>query len=140
MRRTPIDRYLRQKPPATRKVLAQVRDAISHAIPEATEVLSYQMPAYRLPEGMVLYFAGFTAHYSVYPVTAGVARVMGARLAKHRHGRGTLRFSFDDKVPVALIGRIAKVRAFETKERAAARKAKRRTVARAGGQKSKPRR
>jgi uncharacterized protein YdhG (YjbR/CyaY superfamily) len=111
----PVSEYLAEQPPAARKVLARVRAILRKALPGATEGLSYRIPVYKIEGRMVLYFAGFAAHYSIYPVTAAVTRELGEAIADRLHGRGTIRFAYDEPVPVRLITRIARVRAAEAR-------------------------
>lgn len=100
--------YLAAQPPATRKVLRQVRAALRKALPKAEEVISYSMPAYRQHGYVVVFFAGWKEHFSLYPVGPAVVAKFGDALAAHEVSKGTVRFPLDEKVPVGLIGRIAK--------------------------------
>lgn len=110
-----VDRYLAAQPPATRAVLERVRAAIRKAVPDAEECISYQIPAYKLPGGTVIHFAGWKAHYALYPASALVVETFGDELAGRDMSKGTIRFPLDEKVPVGLIGRIAKLRAKEVR-------------------------
>jgi len=105
--------YIAAQPPQARRVLKRVRAAIRKALPGATEGISFRIPIYRLDGRMVLYFAGFQRHYSIYPATAGVKAALGKELAGFLHSKGTIRFSLEDAVPTRLITRIAKLRAAE---------------------------
>lgn len=121
-RSTPtVDAYLAAQPPATRAVLERVRAAIRRAVPKAEECISYQIPAYKLPGGTVIHFAGWKAHYALYPASALVVETFGHELTGRDMSKGTIRFPLDEKVPVGLIGRIAKLRAKEVQARATAR-------------------
>ena len=62
-----IHEYIASQPEAARVVLERVRGAIRKALPGAEEAISYQIPAYKLHGGLVLYFAGWKKHYSLYP-------------------------------------------------------------------------
>jgi uncharacterized protein YdhG (YjbR/CyaY superfamily) len=62
---------------------------------------------------MVLYFAGFQRHYSIYPATARVVAALGKELAGLVHSKATIRFPLGNAVPVRLIARIAKLQAAE---------------------------
>ena len=62
-----VDEYIAAQPETARVVLKRVRITISKALPGAVEVMSYKMPAYKLRGGVVLYFAGWKQHYSLYP-------------------------------------------------------------------------
>jgi uncharacterized protein YdhG (YjbR/CyaY superfamily) len=116
-----VEEYLVAQPAATRPVLDKVRAAIRKALPKAEEVISYQIPAYRLPGGVVIFFAGWKEHFSVYPATDGVIAAFKDKLAGYKVSRGTIRFPLEDGVPVALIVGIAKQRAKEVAVRAAAK-------------------
>jgi uncharacterized protein YdhG (YjbR/CyaY superfamily) len=118
-----VDEYISTQPDAVQSVLRRVRSAIRKALPGADEVISYQIPAYRLSEGNVLYFAGWKQHYSLYPATAGVVAAFGRELEPYEVRKGTIRFPLSRPVPVRLIERIAKLRAKETIARARAKQA-----------------
>jgi uncharacterized protein YdhG (YjbR/CyaY superfamily) len=128
-----VDDYLAAQPEPARSVLARVRATIRKALPRATEGISYQIPIYKLGGLMVLYFAGFQRHYSIYPATARVVGALEKELAGSLHSKATIHFSFADAVPTRLITRIAKLRAAEVAERELARSAKR-----AASRKAKP--
>ena len=121
-----VDDYIASQPPSAQPILQRVRSAIRKALPAAEEVISYQIPAYRLHGGVVIYFAGFKEHFSIYPATAPLIKAMKDDLAPYEYNnKGTIRFPLA-KPPVGLIGRIAKFRAQEAKARALARPAKKR--------------
>ena len=110
-----VDAYLAAQPPATRVVLERVRAAIRKAVPAAEECISYQIPAYKLPGGTVIHFAGWKAHFSLYPASALIVEAFADELAGRIASKGTIRFPLDERVPVGLIGRIAKLRAQEVR-------------------------
>jgi uncharacterized protein YdhG (YjbR/CyaY superfamily) len=66
-RATSIDDYLAAQPDAARRVLERLRRTIRAALPGADETISYGIPAYKLHGRVVLYFAGWREHYSLYP-------------------------------------------------------------------------
>jgi uncharacterized protein YdhG (YjbR/CyaY superfamily) len=120
-----VDDYIASQPEAVRPALERVRGAIRKAVPGVREVISYQMPAYRLDGGMVLYFAGWKRHYSIYPATADLVAAFEEELAAYEvNNKGTIRFPLDGRVPVGLIGRIARFRAKQVREREKAKKAR----------------
>ena len=92
-------------------MLARVRDIIRRAIPDAEETISYKIPTYRLHGRVVLYFAGWKTHYSLYPVSAGVLAAIKVPPGKYEIKNSTIRFALDKPVPATLIARIAKLRA-----------------------------
>ena len=111
-----VDDYIAAQPMAARAMLERVRATIRKALPRATEGVSYQIPVYRIDGRMVLYFAGFQHHYSIYPATARVVQALGEELKSLLHSKATIRFSYTDAVPAQLISRIAKLRAAEAAE------------------------
>ncbi len=108
-----VDEYIATHPAEVQAILQRVRDAIRRALPDAEETISYQIPAYRLHGGTVLYFAAWKRHYSVYPATDGVVAACAGGSAPYEVSKGTLRFPLSEPVPEELIERIAKVRAEE---------------------------
>jgi len=119
-----VGAYIAAQPLLARAVLRRVRATIRKALPGATEGISYRIPIYRLGGRMVLYFAGFRHHYSIYPATARVKRALRKELIGLVHSKGTIRFPLDRAVPPRLIARIAKLRAAEAAELDVARRAK----------------
>jgi uncharacterized protein YdhG (YjbR/CyaY superfamily) len=120
-----VDHYLASQPEAVQGVLERVRSCIRKAVPGAQEVISYQIPAYKLHGRIVLYFAGWKEHYSIYPATAPLVAALKDELAPHLFSKGTIRFSLSQRVPLGLIGRIAKFRAKEVAAKENAKKAAR---------------
>ncbi len=118
-----VDDYLDSQPEAVRPTLARVRTTIRKAIPNAAEAISYQIPAYKLPGGTVLFFAGWKQHYSLYPATAPLLAAFKKDLAGYEVSKGTIRFPLSEPVPAKLIERIAKFRAKEVAEIGAAKTA-----------------
>ena len=125
-----VDEYIASQPEAVQRILTQVRRAIRKAVPAAEEVISYQIPAYKLRGGAVIYFAAWKRHYSLYPATGSLVAAFKDDLAPYEISKGTIRFPLAARVPVGLIGRVAKFRAREVSERAAAKAsaAKKRTA------------
>ena len=114
-----VDAYIATKPADVQTILQRVRSTIRKAIPGAEEVISYQIPAYKLPGGLVIYFAGWKQHYSLYPATGPLVGAFKDELAGYEISKGTIRFPLAEPVPVKLIAAIATFRAKEVAERAA---------------------
>ncbi|MFN8062336.1 MAG: DUF1801 domain-containing protein [Vicinamibacterales bacterium] len=111
-----VDAYLAAQPPDARRALAQVREAIRKALPEAEEGLSYGMPTCTWRGRYLVYYAGWKAHYSLYPATRYVMEALGDALTPYVVHKGTIRLPLDADVPVRLIARIVKARAREEAE------------------------
>jgi uncharacterized protein YdhG (YjbR/CyaY superfamily) len=116
-----VDEYIASQPAAVQSILGRVRSAIRKAVPGAQEVISYNMPTYKLYDGRLLYFAAWKQHYAIYAATDGVVAAFHDELASYEIDKGTIRFPLSAPVPVKLIGRIAKFRAKEAAERIKAR-------------------
>jgi uncharacterized protein YdhG (YjbR/CyaY superfamily) len=111
-----VDEYIASQPEAVQGVLERVRSIIRKAVPGAEEVISYQIPAYKVRGGRVLYFAGWKKHYSLYPATEQLVAALRDELAPYELRKGTIRFPLSEPIPVKLIERIAKFRAKEVAE------------------------
>lgn len=105
-----VDDYLAAQPPLARRLLKRVRTVIRRTLPDAEEVISYGIPAYRLNKRIAIYFAGWKDHFSLYPISK---RMETALEGHDLSGRGTIRFSYEDRLPVHLISQIAQLRAAE---------------------------
>ena len=127
-----VNEYIAAQPRAAQGILRRVRTIIRKAVPGGKDVIAYQIPAYRTDRGIVLYFAAWKHHYSLYPVTRRLQEAFKDALSPYEKSKGTIRFPLSDPVPVGLIKRIAKFRAKEvaqrTKKQGAARKPRRRTA------------
>jgi uncharacterized protein YdhG (YjbR/CyaY superfamily) len=119
-----VDEYIAMQPEGVRSILQRVRSTICKAVPSAEEAISYQIPAYKLPAGAMLYFAGWKQHFSLYPATARLVAAFKNDLAPYKISKGTIRFPLSEPLPVRLIERIAKFRAKEVAGRARARPAR----------------
>jgi uncharacterized protein YdhG (YjbR/CyaY superfamily) len=118
-----VDDYIATKPQTVQAILERVRGAIRKAVPRAKEVISYQIPAYKLDGGTVIFFAGWKEHYSLYPASDRLVKAFKSDLAPYKISKGTIRFPLDEPVPAKLIADIAKFRAKETSERLKAKSA-----------------
>lgn len=108
-----VDEYIALQPEAVQDVLHRVRNTIRKAVPKAEEMISYQIPAYKLEGSPLLYFAGWKQHYSLYPASGPVVTTFKNDLAPYKISKGTIRFPLSEPVPVNLIEKIAKFRAKE---------------------------
>jgi uncharacterized protein YdhG (YjbR/CyaY superfamily) len=114
-----VDSYIADCPLPARTALNTVRRAIRKALPRAEEVISYAIPAYRLHGSTVIYFAAWREHYSIYPANARLVAAFGKQLAPYEvNNKGTIRFPLSGRVPVTLIGNLAKFLAREAADRA----------------------
>lgn len=100
-----VDAYIAASDPEVREMLRTIRKTATAAVPDATECISYQMPALRHKK-VFFYFAAFKKHIGVYPPVQDEA--LAAELAPYRGPKGNLQFPLDEPLPYALIGRVAR--------------------------------
>ena len=105
--------YIAGFPRPVQSVLKRVRAIIRKSVPGAEEVISYQIPGYKLHGKPVLYFAAFKEHYSLYPSNARLVARFKDKLEGYEKSKGTIRFPLSEGVPEKLIAQIAKFRAKE---------------------------
>jgi uncharacterized protein YdhG (YjbR/CyaY superfamily) len=117
-----IDEYLARFPSEVRAVLDKVRATIRKAAPDAQEIISYQMPAFK-QHGILVYFAGWKQHIGLYPPICGDKAIEQA-VARYAGPKGNLQFPLDEPIPYALIQRIVKLRVKQDQEKAAAKRKK----------------
>lgn len=108
-----VEAYLADVPQDVRSRLVQIRAEIRKAVPEASESISYAIPAFKFEGRPLLYFAAFKAHIGLYPMTGGIKEAFAQALEPYAQSKGTVRFAHDQPVPFALIGKLAKYRAAE---------------------------
>ena len=116
------DSYIAAFPKDVQARLKQVRRTIRAAAPKATEVISYNIPAFK-QHGMLVYFAGFKGHVGLYPPVRGNAALQKA-VTKYAGPKGNLRFPHGEPLPLALIARIVRHKLKEDAARARVRKKK----------------
>lgn len=100
-----IDDYIASASPEAKPIMEEIRKLISVSVPEAEEVISYQMPAFRLGR-VFIYFAAFKKHVGVYPPVKG-NKALAKALFPYRGEKGNLKFPLNQPMPYELIGRVA---------------------------------
>lgn len=111
-----VDEYIAGFPEPARSALNKMRAAIRSAVPaEATETISYRIPAFR-HEKVLVWFAAFSDHCSLFP-TAAVIEEFQDELKGFSTSKGTIHFPLEKPVPVALIKKIVKARVAQSEGR-----------------------
>lgn len=108
-----VREYIGELPADGRRALKALRALIRTAAPRAHEVISYRIPAFRTGQGMLVWYAAWEEHVSLYPITAAMKRAGGAQLAKFQFSKGTVRFPLTAALPAALVKRMVKARMAE---------------------------
>lgn len=113
---TTIDEYIAGFPKDIQIILEQLRTTIRKAAPEAEEVISYQMPAFKL-SGMLVYFAGYKNHIGFYPTPSAI-EAFKKELSEYKGAKGSVQFPLEKPLPLKLITKIVKFRVIENLEKA----------------------
>jgi len=114
---TSVEDYLAAVPEKSRAALEKLRKTIKAAAPEATETISYQMPAFKDHGRFLVSYAAFKDHRSLFPASNAVMEALGEELNPYFSGKGTLRFTADKPIPAALVKKIVKARIEENDAR-----------------------
>jgi uncharacterized protein YdhG (YjbR/CyaY superfamily) len=114
-----VEEYLATLPADKRATLEKLRKTIKAAAPEAIETISYQMPAFKDRDRILVYYAAFKDHYSLFPASEAVMEALREELEPYFAGKGTIRFPAGEPVPSALVRKVVKAR---IEENAAARR------------------
>ncbi|MGE5532798.1 MAG: iron chaperone [Bacillota bacterium] len=105
------DEYISSFPQNVQAVLQQVRQAIKEAAPQAQEVISYSMPAFK-QKGILVWFAAFKNHIGFFPKVSAI-EAFKEQLAGYQTSKGTIRLPLDKPMPIGLIEEIVKFRVKE---------------------------
>ena len=110
-----VDEYIRMFPKDIQSKLKSIREIVKKSAPQAEEVISYQMPAYKL-NGILLYFAAFKNHIGFFPTPSGI-EAFRKELSGYELTKGTIHLPYDKKIPETLIKKIIKFRVKENLEK-----------------------
>lgn len=106
-----VEEYFASLTPKTRGILKEVRKTIKNAAPGSKEVISYNIPAFRL-KGVLVWYAAFKEHISLFPKTSAI-NYFKNELSEYQVSKGTIKFPVNKRIPLKLISRIVKYRVGE---------------------------
>jgi len=98
-----VDAYLTGLPPDQRELLEDLRARVARLVPDAKELISYGMPAFKLHGRFLVSYAGWKRHCSIYPLTDAFLAAHRAALAGFGRTKGSLHFTPAAPVPDALL-------------------------------------
>ncbi len=110
-----VQAYIKNLPPATRKEFKKLRDTIVSAAPKAEDHFSYGMPGLRLEGKILVWYAAWKNHLSIYPITAAIKARLAKDLAGYKMSKGTVQFPLSEPVPSTLVRKLVKARASEVR-------------------------
>lgn len=104
-----VDDYLSVLPKEVKALLENLRRAIKQAAPEAEELISYNMPAFKY-HGILVYYAAHKEHIGFYPGSTAINDILKDDLVKYKTSKGTIQFPMDKAIPVSLVKKLVKYR------------------------------
>jgi uncharacterized protein YdhG (YjbR/CyaY superfamily) len=111
-----VDEYLAGLPEPARSNLGKMRAAIQSAVPpQATETISYGMPAFEY-RGILVWFAAFSDHCSFFP-TAGIIEEFASDLKSFTTSKGTVRFALNRPLPAVLVRKMVRARVAQVEKK-----------------------
>ena len=105
-----IDAYIAALPEDQAQALTLLRATVAAAAPDAVEAVSYSLPAFKLGKRVLVYYAAFQSHLSLFPASGSVMDKLGADLQTYFTGKGTLQFTPEKPLPVDVIRQIVAIR------------------------------
>lgn len=112
MNNSEVSKYIASFPKETQTILNEIRATIKNMYPDAVEGISYKIPAYKINDKYLIYFAGWKNHISLYPIPKGTNEYQ-EQIKKYIAGKGTLKFSLNEKLPINIIKDTIKFRVTE---------------------------
>jgi uncharacterized protein YdhG (YjbR/CyaY superfamily) len=113
-----VDEYLAGVDADHRDALQKLRETIHTVAPTAEECISYGIPAFRLNGRSLVFFGAWANHCAFYPGSSNTLKKFRNELRNFQTSKGTLRFSPDKPMPVALVKKLLKARIAENNARA----------------------
>jgi uncharacterized protein YdhG (YjbR/CyaY superfamily) len=105
-----VDEYLSGLEEPKRSTLQALRRTILEVVPEAEEVISYRVPAFRVRGKTVAGFAAFRDHLSYLPFSGSVLEQLGDELQGYEMTKSSLHFPIDRPLPKPLVRQLIEVR------------------------------
>jgi len=113
---TTVDDYLAVVPEPARTTLEKMRATIRAAAPDATEAISYGMPAFKYQGRGLVAIAAFKKHCSLFPMSGAVIEKFKDELEGFHTSKGTLQFPADKPLSATLVKKIIKARMAEIEQ------------------------
>ncbi|HLO44413.1 MAG TPA: DUF1801 domain-containing protein [Leadbetterella sp.] len=107
-----IDEYHNTFEGEALKRLQTIRELVHNIAPEAAEIISYQIPAFKIgPKAHLIYYCGFAKHVSISnPWSQALLEEFETELKNYKVSKSVIQFPHDKELPVDFITRILKFR------------------------------
>jgi uncharacterized protein YdhG (YjbR/CyaY superfamily) len=105
-----VDSYLRDLEEPKRTTLQELRRTILEIVPDAEEVISYRVPAFRLHGKVFAGFAAFKNHLSYLPFSGSVLGRVADELEGYARTKSSLHFPVDRPLPKSLVKKLITMR------------------------------
>jgi uncharacterized protein YdhG (YjbR/CyaY superfamily) len=112
-----VDEYVRGVAEPGRTTLETLRRTILEIVPDAEQVISYGVPAFRVRGKTVAGFAAFKNHLSYLPFSGSVLSQLAKELEGYAMTKSSLHFPADHALPKALVKKLIAVRLAQLGER-----------------------
>jgi uncharacterized protein YdhG (YjbR/CyaY superfamily) len=109
-----VDEYLSTFPKDVSAVLSGLRKTIKQAAPQAEEMISYSMPAFK-HHGMLVWYGAHKDHIGLYPKASAIV-AFKRELARYKTSKGAIQFLLQEAIPVNLVRKIVKFRVKENEQ------------------------
>ncbi len=117
-----VEEYMSALPKNSRDILQDLRKTIRQVVPQAEEVISYNMPAFRL-NGILVWYAAYEKHTGLYPTSSPI-RIFKDELAGYKTSKGAIQFPVEKAIPKTLVKNIVKLRVKQNLEKGKSKAAK----------------
>lgn len=117
-----VEAYFEALPPKQRATLTKFRKTIRSLIPKAEEVISYQIPTFKINGTGIIAIAAFAKHYSLFPMSSALLKEFAEELDDFEISTGTIRIPYDKSIPTSLVKKIVEGRLKEISKKAAEKK------------------
>jgi uncharacterized protein YdhG (YjbR/CyaY superfamily) len=108
-----VDEYLRGIEEPKRSTLEALRRTILEIVPDAEQVISYRVPAFRVDGRLVAGFAAFKDHLSYLPFSGSVLPEHASELEGYTMTKSALHFPVDRPLPKTLVRKLIGARRFK---------------------------
>lgn len=117
-----IDQYHDSFPGEVKLILDHLRNVIRQVAPKAVEIISYNIPTFKMNKNLV-HYAAYKEHIGFYPTSSPIL-VFKEELSKYITSKGAIQFPIDKPLPITLIKKIVKFRVAEDNEKSNTKSAK----------------